>query len=81
LIKYGKRSLNSKLHNGDTPLDSDQGDQSEYHFCCIPFGPDDDTKMQQILIILMLLALVGSFLLLAGLVFFSEGIVQSHPES
>jgi hypothetical protein len=36
--------------------------------------------MQQILTILMLLVLVGSFLSLAGLVYFSEGIIQSRPE-
>jgi len=37
--------------------------------------------MQQILTIVMLLALVGSFLLLAGLVHFSDGIIRSRPES
>ena len=38
-------------------------------------------KMQQILTILMLLVLLGSFLLLAGLVYFSEGLIRSRPES
>jgi hypothetical protein len=37
--------------------------------------------MQQILTILMLLVLLGSFLLLAGLVYFSEGIIRSRSES
>jgi hypothetical protein len=37
--------------------------------------------MQLILTILMLVVLIGSFLLLAGLVFFSEGIIRSRPES
>ncbi len=37
--------------------------------------------MQQILIVVMLLVLVGSFVLLGGLVFFSDGIIRSRPES
>ena len=37
--------------------------------------------MQQILTILMLLVLLGSFLLLAGLVYFSEGIIRSRSEA
>ena len=41
----------------------------------------DGIKMQQILTILMLLVLLGSFLLLAGLVYFSEGLIRSRPES
>ena len=41
----------------------------------------DGIKMQQILTILMLLVLLGSFLLLAGLVYFSEGIIRSRSES
>jgi hypothetical protein len=36
--------------------------------------------MQQIVTILMLLVLAGLFLMLVGLVFFSEGIVRSTPE-
>ena len=36
--------------------------------------------MQQILTIIMLLVLLGSFLLLAGLVYFSEGIIRSRSE-
>jgi hypothetical protein len=36
--------------------------------------------MQQILTIILLLVLLGSFLLLAGLVYFSEGIIRSHSE-
>ena len=45
------------------------------------FLSNDGIKMQQILTILMLLVLLGSFLLLAGLVYFSEGIIRSRSES
>jgi len=45
------------------------------------FSSYDGTKMQLILTILMLLILLGSFLLLAGLVYFSEGIIRSRSES
>jgi hypothetical protein len=38
----------------------------------------DGIKMQQISTILMLLILLGSFMLLAGLVYFSEGIIRSR---
>ena len=38
-------------------------------------------KMQQVLTILMLLVLLGSFMLLTGLVYFSEGIIRSRSES
>jgi hypothetical protein len=62
------------------PLDSGQDGQSEFHLVEL-LSADKGNKMQQALTILMLLILVGSFLMLAGLVFFSESIIRSRPES
>jgi len=62
------------------PLDSGQGGWCEYLILDVS-SSYDGIKMQQILTILMLLVLLGSFLLLAGLVYFSEGIIRSRSES
>jgi hypothetical protein len=37
--------------------------------------------MQYILSVIMLLALIGSFALLVGLVYFSEGVIKSSSTS
>ena len=65
--------------NQAVTLDSGQGSWCEYLISDVS-SSYDGIKMQQILTILMLLVLLGSFLLLAGLVYFSEGIIRSHSE-